>query len=317
MHDIRLLVVLLLFTAFVLPTLASSSPPPSIAGNESVNVWLTDLSAGVKLVQQSNLSFAPDSNSNPLMITVDESSQFQQIEGFGASFTDSSAWLVYNKLNSTQRTDLMTNLFSPTNGIGLGLLRQPLGASDFSTIGNYSYDDVPAGQTDPNLTNFSINHDLTYIVPVLKQALQLNPAVKIIGTPWSPPGWMKTTGSMIGGNLKTEDYAPLASYFVKYIQAYQAQGVPVNYVTVQNEPLFIPGGYPGMGMPATVQAGFIKNYLGPAFAASNIKTKILAYDHNWDVVNYPETVLSDADSAQFVSGIAWHWYGGDVSAQTI
>src|SRR6267378_7618405 len=152
MHRIRLLLVLLLAIAFVLPTLAISSLPPSVAANEPVRVWLTDLSAGVRLVQQPNLSFAPESNSNPLTITVDESSQYQQMEGFGASFTDSSAWLVYNKLNSTQRTALMSNLFSPTNGIGLGLLRQPLGASDFSTIGNYSYDDVSAGQTDPNLT---------------------------------------------------------------------------------------------------------------------------------------------------------------------
>src|SRR6267142_3156770 len=317
MHRIRLILALLLAIAFVRPTLAISSSPPSIAGNEPVRVWLTDLSAGVRLAQQSNLSFAPDSNSNPLTITVDESSQFQQMEGFGASFTDSSAWLVYNKLNSAQRTDLMSNLFSPTNGIGLGLLRQPMGASDFSAVGNYSYDDLPAGQTDPSLTNFSINHDLAYIVPVLKQALQLNPAVKIIGSPWSPPGWMKTTDSMIGSNLKPEAYAAFANYFVKYIQAYQAQGVPVNYITVQNEPLYIPPGYPGTGMAASEQAGFIKNYLGPALAAANIKTKILAYDHNWDALNYPETVLSDAGSAQFVSGIAWHWYGGDVSAQSI
>jgi O-glycosyl hydrolase len=317
MHAIKHPVVLLLSMAVVLPTLANSSPRSTIAGNESVRVWLTDLSAGVRLSQQSNLSFAPDGNSNPLTITVDETSQFQQMEGFGASFTDSSAWLVYNKLNSTQRTDLMTNLLSPTNGIGLSLLRQPLGASDFSTVGNYSYDDVPAGQTDLNLTGFSINHDLTYIVPVLKQAIQLNPAVKIIGTPWSPPGWMKTTGSMIGGNLKTEDYSPLANYFVKYIQAYQAQGVPVNYITVQNEPLYIPPGYPGMGMAATEQASFIKNYLGPALGASNIKTKILAYDHNWDATSYPETVLSDPAAAQYISGIAWHWYGGTVNAQTV
>src|ERR1700730_12371716 len=117
MHRIRLLLVLLLANVFVLPTLAISSPPQSIAGNEPVSVWLTDLSAGTRLVQQSNLSFAPESNPNPLTITVDESSQFQQMEGFGASFTDSSAWLVYNKLNPTQRTELMSNLFRSTNGI--------------------------------------------------------------------------------------------------------------------------------------------------------------------------------------------------------
>src|SRR5712664_1687501 len=274
-RQIRIAIVLLVSAAVVLTpllppfsTALASAIPATVAGNESVGVWLTDLSANARLSRQGDLSFGPDSGLNPLAITVDENTQFQQMEGFGASFTDSSAWLVYNKLSTAQRNALMTNLFSPANGIGLGLLRQPLGASDFSTIGNYSYDDMPAGQTDPNLTSFSINHDLTYIVPVLKQALQLNPAVKIIGTPWSPPGWMKTTGSMIGGNLKPEAYAPLANYFVKYIQAYQAQGVPVNYITVQNEPLYIPPGYPGTGMAASEQAGFIKNYLGPALAAA-------------------------------------------------
>src|SRR5260370_521071 len=239
------------------------------------------------------------------------------MEGFGGSFIDSSGWVVYKKLNSTQRTDLMTNLFSPTNGIGLGLLRQPLGASDFSTIGNYSYDDMPAGQTDPSLTNFSINHDKAYIIPVLKQALQLNPAVKIIGTPWSPPGWMKTSGSVIGGNLKPEAYAPLANYFLKYVQAYQAEGVTVDYLTVQNEPLYIPPGYPGMGMASTEQASFIKNNLGPLLAANHLNTRILCYDHNWDAASYPETVLADAAAAQYVSGVAWHWYGGDVNAQSV
>jgi len=300
---------------FPFPSLAQHAPR-RLSGNEVVGVWLTDLSGNSRLSQQPNVSFATDSGFNPLTITVDENTQFQQMEGFGASFTDSSAWLVYNKLNAAQRNTLMTNLFSPTNGIGLGLLRQPLGASDFSTVGNYSYDDMPAGQTDPNLTNFSIDHDNAYIIPVLKQALQLNPALKIIGTPWSPPGWMKTTGSMIGGNLKPEAFAPLANYFVKYLQAYQAQGVPVNYLTVQNEPLYIPPGYPGMGMSASEQAGFIRNNLGPALAASHLNTKLLAYDHNWDQPNYPETVLADAAAAQYVSGVAWHWYGGDVGAQS-
>jgi O-glycosyl hydrolase len=296
---------------------AVASPRPStVAGSEAVRVWLTDLSGSARLSQQASLSFAPDSGFNPATITVDENAQFQQMEGFGASFTDSSAWLVYHRLSAAQRNELMTNLFSPTSGIGLGLLRQPLGASDFSTIGNYSYDDMPAGQTDPNLTNFSINHDNASIIPVLKQALQINPSAKIIGTPWSPPGWMKTTGSMIGGNLKPEAYAPLANYFVKYIQAYQAQGLTVNYLTVQNEPLFIPTGYPGMGMAPSEQASFIKDNLGPALVASHLNTKILAYDHNWDAFNYPETVLADGAAAQYVSGVAWHWYGGDPNAQT-
>ncbi|MGB7924354.1 MAG: glycoside hydrolase family 30 beta sandwich domain-containing protein [Pyrinomonadaceae bacterium] len=252
-----------------------------------------------------------------MTIRIDENIQFQQMEGFGASFTDSSAWLVYHRLNETQRTTLMTNLFSTVSGIGLGMLRQPMGASDFSASGNYSYDDMPAGQTDPNLLNFSIDHDKGYIIPVLRQALQLNPKLKIIGSPWSPPGWMKTSRSMLGGRLEADAYAPLANYFVKFIQAYQTQQVPINYVTVQNEPLYIPPDYPSMGMSAFEQSDFIKNYLGPAFAAHNINTKILAYDHNWIERSYPETILGDAAAAQYVSGIAWHCYEGNISAQTL
>jgi O-glycosyl hydrolase len=308
----------LVLSALVLPFPALASVRAStVSANEAVGVWLTDLSGAARLSPQPNLSFAPDSGFTPVTITIDENAQFQQMEGFGASFTDSSAWLVYNKLNAAQRSSLMNNLFSSPNGIALGLLRQPLGASDFSTIGNYSYDDMPAGQTDPNLTNFSINHDKAYIIPVLKQALQLNPAVKIIGTPWSPPGWMKTTDSMIGGNLKPEAYAPLANYFVKYVQAYQAEGVTVDYLTVQNEPLYIPPGYPGMGMAASEQASFIKNNLGPLLTANHLNTRILGYDHNWDAPNYPETLFADAAAAQYLSGVAWHWYGGDVNAQSI
>lgn len=322
---IRFAIVMVVWAAIVLsalppalPARASDFPKrqSTVSANEVVGVWLTDLSGVARLSPQPNLSFAPDSDFSPVTITVDETIQFQEIEGFGASFTDSSAWLVFNKLSVPQRNALMNNLFSPTNGIGLGLLRQPMGASDFSAVGNYSYDDMPAGQTDPNLSNFSISHDTPYIIPVLQQARMLNPALKIIGSPWSPPAWMKTTGSMIGGNLKPDAYVPFANYFVKYIQAYEAQGVTVNYITVQNEPLFIPTGYPGMGMPASDQASFIKNNLGPALAANHLNTKILAYDHNWDVPNYPRTVLSDASAAQYVSGVAWHWYGGDVNAQT-
>lgn len=309
-------VAVLLSLILVWLTYATTLPRPVFAANESVNIWLTDLSGGARLSQQPGLSFAPDSGANPLTITVDENIEFQQMEGFGASFTDSSAWLVYNRLSATQRNTLMTNLFNSQSGIGLSMLRQPMGASDYSASGNYSYDDMPYGATDYGLSSFSISHDNAYIIPLLKQALQLNPELKIIGTPWSPPGWMKTSRSMIGGNLNASAYSSLANYFVKYIQAYQAQGIPVSYITVQNEPLFIPPNYPGMGMSATEQASFIKNYLGPALTANNMSTKILAYDHNWDAPAYPQTILGDSSAAQYVSGIAWHCYKGDVSAQT-
>jgi O-glycosyl hydrolase len=314
---IRLKVTLLSLIVVLSTLVTPSYAPPALALNAQVNVWLTDTSGNARLSQQNSLSFAPDAGFNPLTITVDENVQFQQMEGFGASFTDSSAWLVNYRLNAAGRNTLMTNLFSPTNGIGLNMLRQPIGASDFSVSGNYSYNDRPPGQTDLNLVNFSISHDTAYIIPVLQQALQLNPELKIMSSPWSPPGWMKTSGSMIGGNLYAAAYGSLANYFVKYVQAYQAHGIPISYVTVQNEPLIAPSGYPGMEMSASVQAYFIKNHLGPAFSANGISTKILAYDHNWDTTNYPDAILSDSNAAQYISGIAWHCYGGDVSAQTL
>jgi glucosylceramidase len=175
---------------------------------------------------------------------------------------------------------------------------------------------MPKGQTDPNLTHFSIKHDEAYIIPVLKQALQVNPNIKIMATPWSPPGWMKSTDSMEGGTLNPDAYASYANYFVKFIQAYQAQGIPIYVVTVQNEPLYQPVGYPGMSFPATQEANFIANYLAPAFAANKITTKILGYDHNWDQPGYPTTLLSDTNTNAALAGTAWHCYAGAVEAQT-
>ncbi|GHO65182.1 hypothetical protein KSC_040740 [Ktedonobacter sp. SOSP1-52] len=289
------------------------------AAGEAVSVWLTTGDLSTHLAQQSNLTFATGSGSGNV-ITVNENQTYQQMDGFGASFTDSSAWLVYNKMSSSQRSTLMNNLFSSSSGIGLNFLRQPIGASDLTrpapTVGEYSYDDMPSGQTDPTLAHFSVAHDSAYIIPVLQQALQINPALKIMGTPWSPPGWMKSTGSMEGGTLNTSAYSAYANYFVKYIQAYQAQGLPIYAITPQNEPLYVPNGYPGMSFPASDETNFIKNTLGPAFASNGITTKILGYDHNWDQPGYPTTILNDSTANPYTAGTAWHCYGGTVDAQT-
>jgi glucosylceramidase len=206
-------------------------------------------------------------------------------------------------------------LFDPKKGIGLSILRQPMGASDFA-LQSYTYDDLPQGQTDPDLKSFSIDHDRSYIIPILRQSLALNPNLKIIGSPWSPPGWMKTSGSTIEGTLLPSAFAPLAKYFVKYVQAYEASGVPIFAVTPQNEPLNIPSDYPGMGMSAEEQARFIRENLGPAFRDAGIKSKILTFDHNWDLIDFPIKVLSDKQAAAFIPGIAIHCYGGSPTAQT-
>jgi glucosylceramidase len=249
-----------------------------------------------------------------LTITVNEAVRYQSIDGFGASLTDSSAWLFWNKLDALQRKETLEKLFDPQSGIGLSLLRQPMGASDFA-LDDYSYDDVPAGESDPQLRNFSIARDEQYIVPILKEILAFNPQLKIIASPWSPPGWMKTSQSMIQGSLLPSAYLPLANYFVKFVKAYEQAGIPIFAVTIQNEPLNVPNNYPGMNMTGIEQAAFLRDDLGPAFRAAGLKTKIFIFDHNWDLIAHPITVLSDARAKEFADGIAMHCYGGSVTAQ--
>ncbi|MDQ2903005.1 MAG: discoidin domain-containing protein [Chloroflexota bacterium] len=314
-------IVIVLCTLLLSAILFLPSSHPSLAATSAgngVSVWMTTADLKTHLAPQDGAHFSSGNGSAIIKITVNENQTYQQMDGFGASLTDGSAWLIYNKMSKSQRDALMTKLFSPVKGIGLNFLRQPMGASDLTTpsSGEYSYDDMPKGQTDPNLNNFSIAHDSAYIIPLLKQALQLNPTLKIMATPWSPPGWMKSTDSMEGGTLNADAYTPYANYFVKFIQAYQAQGIPVYAVTVQNEPLYQPVGYPGMSFPADQEANFIAHYLAPAFAANHITTKILGYDHNWDTPSYPTTLLSDASTNAALAGTAWHCYAGAVEAQT-
>ena len=249
-----------------------------------------------------------------LTIAVNDAVQFQEIDGFGASLTDSSAWLFSQKLTEAQRKETIEKLFDPVKGIGLSVLRQPMGASDFA-LAAYSYDDVAAGETDPELKKFSIEHDRAYILPILREALAANPNLKIIASPWSPPAWMKTSDSMIQGALLPSAYAPYARYFVKYVQAYEAAGVPIFGITMANEPLNIPNDYPGIGMTAVEQTAFLRDHLGPAFREAGLKTKIMVFDHNWDLIDYSIRVLSDPKAAAFAAGTAIHCYGGSVTAQ--
>ena len=282
----------------------------------TVRVWLTTPDQTNVLTRQPDIAWTGNGKTSRSTILVDEQQSYQQMVGFGASFTDSSAWLVQQKLAAKERTDLMKKLFHPRAGIGLSFLRQPLGASDFTTCGNYSYDEMPAGETDPTLANFSIGHDRASILPLLKQALHINPSVRLMATPWSPPGWMKSGDSMIGGTLNASAYEPYANYLIKCIQAYTAEDVPLYAITPQNEPLHAPSGYPGMLLSASEEADLIKNHLCPAFAAYGIPTKILIYDHNWDTPEYPEAILADAAAAAYIAGTAFHGYAGDPSAQS-
>jgi glucosylceramidase len=250
-------------------------------------------------------------------LTIDDRAKHQVVEGFGASMTDSSAYLLNEVLPASSLPAVMQALFDRTQGIGISFLRNPMGASDLART-MYSYDDQPAGASDASLASFSISHDRADILPMLVMAKGINPQIKMMGTPWSPPGWMKTSGSMIGGSLNASSYTALAGYFVKYLQAYAAAGVPVDYISLQNEPLNVPTDYPGMSMAATEQLNFLGNYMLPALKAADLNTRVLVYDHNWDQPVYPETVLGNTAIATSpsVAGTAWHWYGGPPGAMT-
>ncbi|HEY0533301.1 MAG TPA: RICIN domain-containing protein [Actinoplanes sp.] len=279
---------------------------PAEAAGPAVSVWETTADQSRLLSPQAGATFNAGNGSGGQTITINPDTTYQSMAGFGASFTDSSAWLVFN---SPQRNAIMTKLFDPSQGAGIDFLRQPIGASDFSRS-TFSYDDT-AGDTA--LSHFSVAHDNAYVLPLLQQAKQINPATTFMATPWSPPAWMKTSNSMIHGTLTPADRTAYAGYFVKFIQAYGAAGVPISLVTPQNEPDNDPGNYPGMKWPSTDEATFVNSYLGPAIQNAGLSTKILAYDHNWDDPGYPSTVLTNAGN--YTAGTAWHCYGGDVSAQ--
>jgi len=311
-------VVLLFLAMFQSSSAHAQQKAPSSNNGPRIEVVESSEEQHETLQEKPALTFGATRTPN-LTITVNDAVRYQQIDGFGASLTDSSAWLIWNKLTEAQRKEALQMLFSPTKGIGLSVLRQPMGASDFA-LSAYSYDDLPPGQSlstgDPDLKHFSVDHDRAYIIPLLREAAALNPNIKIIASPWSPPGWMKTSGSMIQGALLQSGYQPLAKYFVQFIQKYEAAGVSIYAITMQNEPMYIPNDYPGMNMTAREQIEFLAKDLGPAFRDARLKTKILVFDHNWDLIAYPIQVLSDSKAAAFAAGTAIHCYGGNIVAQS-
>ena len=247
-------------------------------------------------------------------IEVEPARSYQSIVGFGAALTDASAWLIWHKLTPARRDSLLGDLFDPERGAGFSFVRVDMGASDFA-LSQYSYDDMPLGQTDPTLSHFSIAPDTAESIPILKRALEINPKLAIMASPWSAPAWMKTTGSMIKGTLRADAYGAYAEYFRRFVEAYASYGLPIYAITVQNEPHYEPVDYPGMRLDPPARARFIGQYLGPLFAQNRISARILDWDHNWDEPNSPLAVLAASAARRYVSGVAWHCYAGNVSAQ--
>lgn len=300
-------------------TYTIATPGPTVSVVQSTNDE-TEL-----MTAQPSVTFLLDSgDASTNTIVMDATQQYQTIDGFGAAFTDSAAYLLNEVAQTSQLGSAMSDLFTRNgNGIGLSFMRNPMGASDIArTV--YSFDDQPVGTTDLTLADFSIQHDQTDIIPIILQAKSLNPQLKIMANPWSPPGWMKDPSSMspvsmLGGTLlpTSANETAFANYFVKYIQAYQAAGINIDYISLQNEPLNITTSYPSMGMSDTTQLELLQGYVLPALASNNISTKVFVYDHNWDTPSYPEHVLGGLTSQHLtqIAGTAWHGYGGPPGTQ--
>lgn len=282
---------------------------PPVVGTTEAKFYLTTPSKSSLLQLQTN-GITPLTTNNNFTINVNEGTTYQKMDGFGYTLTGGSAMLI-NNMSQSAKNSLLQELFGQgENSIGVSYLRISVGASDLDAS-VFTYNDLPAGQTDVNQANFSIAPDLTHLIPVLKEIKAINPNVILLATPWTAPSWMKTNGASIGGSLATAYYASYANYFVKYIQAMQANGIAIDAITIQNEPEN-PHNNPSMVMTAPEQRDFIKNNLGPVFQANNITTKIITFDHNLDNVNYSISILNDPAAKAFIDGSAFHLYAGQI-----
>ena len=280
--------------------------------NTGIDVWLTNPDKSALFTHQDKQLHFDVATGNGAVITVNDKQIYQSMVGFGFALTGGSAMHIIN-MNAESRTKLLHEVFATDNdNIGVSYLRLSIGSSDLNDH-VFSYDDLPEGETDINMDKFDLVPDEKDVIPVMKEILAINPSIKILGSPWSPPKWMKTNDDTRGGRLKPEYYTAYARYFVKYILLMKAEGITIDAITVQNEPLH-PGNNPSLLLTAPEERDFVKNNLGPAFKAAGITTKILIYDHNADRPDYPITILDDPEAAKYIDGSAFHLYGGKIEA---
>lgn len=239
------------------------------------------------------------------VIELNPDKTYQEMLGFGAAFTDAACY-TFNRLDPSVREALFHELFHPSE-MALNVCRTCIGASDYSTE-LFSYDE---GDPDPDMQRFSIAHDQSYVLPMLREARKQNPELFLFSSPWSPPGWMKAGGSMLGGSMRQKFFAPYAKYFVKFLQAYAAEGVPVQAVTVQNEvDTDQDARMPACIWPQEYEMAFVKNHLGPAVAQSGLSTKIWILDHNYNLWGRAVAELDDPGVRQYCNAVAFHGYVG-------
>lgn len=303
---LRSAVLAALIGAITFPSMAQEKPG-------AVQAWLTLGDQSKLMARGADARFSRDQPA-PTVIDIDPETRYQEIQGFGASITDASAYLIAQRMNPTQRESLLRELFGRNPGIGMSFTRLTIGASDFSQT-HYSFNDMPRGESDPGLKHFSIDPQRASVLPTIKRALAINPQLKVMASPWSAPGWMKTSDSLVKGALKPESYDAFARYLGRYVGAMKDEGVPLFALTLQNEPHFEPDDYPGMRVDPASRAAFIGGHLGPLLAREHPGTTLFDWDHNWDEPDSPTTVLKDPVAAKYVSGVAWHCYAGNVAVQ--
>jgi len=279
----------------------------SVAAGQ-VQVIQTD-SAGDRLAVQPALTFAADDGSTLPTAAITPAATYQSIVGFGAAFTECAVSNLC-KIPAAKKAEVLNAFFNPFTGSGYTLCRATINSCDFS-IASYNYDNTSG---DYNLDNFSMQHDMPWMIPSIKAAMAVPGSLfKLFGSPWSPPGWMKTTGQMLGGgDLLATCFSAWALYFVKYITTMKDNGIPVWGITVQNEPEYSPT-WEGCRYTPEQERDFVKNYLGPAFVSNNVASKIMIWDHNKDhIVTWARVILGDAAAAKYVWGTAYHRYAGDL-----
>lgn len=285
-----------------LSALPASSKPKDATGE--ISVWTTD--DNQRCARGPSITWKPVSASSaPNAVVLDPDKKFQPVLGFGAAFTDAACY-TFNRLDAAAREKLFHQLFGPFE-MGFSVCRTCIGSSDYSTK-VYSFNE---GDPDPDLRRFSIDHDREYILPILREARKANPDLFLFSSPWSPPDWMKPNHSMLGGNMERKYMASYANYLVKFLQGYEAEGVPVQAVTIQNEvDTDQDGRMPACAWPMEYEADFVRQNLGPAFEREGIKTKIWIIDHNYNLWGRALGELETPDVRKYTNAIAWHGYLG-------
>jgi len=269
-----------------------------------------------QLTEQAAVTFTERMPSADVVITVDPGETYQTIIGLGSSLEHATAYNI-SLLPEDEQREVIRKIVDPDEGIGMNLMRICIGTSDFTGDPWYTYNDLPEGETDNDLSEFSIEKDRDYLLPIIKMAREANPDLKFFASPWSPPAWMKAHHTLTGSRMDPGHFDVFARYLLKFIHAYEAEGIPIHAITVQNEPNFPNPEYPTCLWRPEMQRDFIRDHLGPLFASEGVDTLIWCWDHNWNFLDFPRAILSDPEAAQYVDGTGFHLYEGEVEAQSV